>query len=86
MKVVYTDQSIDSLHKTMEFLLDEQGLPIERVSEIKTQLLDRADSLAIHPHLGQTEEYLEHLNQNHRRLVEGHLQNSRSTHLHHGFF
>ena len=46
MKVIYTDQSFKSLHESLTFLLEEQGIPIEKLSVIKEQLLDRADSLA----------------------------------------
>lgn len=55
----------------MEFLLWVQGVPIEKVLEIKNQLLDLADSLDENPDLGQEEEYLEHLGKGHRRLIEG---------------
>lgn len=74
MKVIYTDQSLDSLHEVMDFLLEDLGIPIEKVSEIKTQLLDKADSLALNPYKGQKEEYLEHLGKEHRRLIEGHFK------------
>ena len=74
MKVIYTDQSLDSLQEVMEFLLEELGISIEKVSGIKTQLLDKADSLALHPHKGQKEEYLEHLGKEHRRLIDGHFK------------
>jgi hypothetical protein len=53
MKVIYTDQSLDSLHEGMDFLLEDLGIPMEKVSEIKTQLLDKADSLALNPYKGQ---------------------------------
>jgi len=71
MKVIYTDQSLDSLHEVMEFLLNDLSIPIEKVSKIKTQLLDQADSLAINPYKGQKEEYLEHLGKDYRRLIKG---------------
>lgn len=74
MKVIYTEQSLESLQESMEFLLEDQELPIEKVSEIKTQLLNRADSLAENPHMGQKEEYLEHLGKEYRRCIEGHFK------------
>ena len=43
MKVIYTDQSLDSFQEGVEFLLEDLGIPIEKVSEIKTQLLDKAE-------------------------------------------
>ncbi|MCC5929986.1 MAG: type II toxin-antitoxin system RelE/ParE family toxin [Cyclobacteriaceae bacterium] len=74
MKVIYTDQSLVSLREVIDFLLKDLGIPIEKVSEIKTQLLDKADSLALNPYKGQKEEYLEHLGYEHRRLIEGHFK------------
>jgi plasmid stabilization system protein ParE len=74
MKVIYTDQSLDSFQEGVEFLLEDLGIPIEKVSEIKTQLLDKAESLALNPYKGQKEEYLEHLGKEHRRLIEGHFK------------
>lgn len=40
MKVIYTDQSLISLREIMDFLLEDMGIPTDKVSEIKTQLLD----------------------------------------------
>jgi predicted metalloprotease len=51
-----------------------RGAPLEKVLEIKNQLLDKADSLFINPHIGQYEGYLEHLEKGHRRLLEGNFK------------
>ena len=74
MKLIYTDQSLESLHECMEFLLEDRGLPFKNVSQIISHLLDKSESLVSHPHLGQKEEYLEHLGKEHRRLVEGNFK------------
>ena len=74
MKVIYTYQSLDSLHELMDFLSEDLVIPIKKVSEIKTRLLDIADSLALNPHKGQKEEYLEHLGKEHRRLIVDHFK------------
>jgi len=74
MRIIYTDQSFESLEESLHFLLKDQGLPMEKVLEIKGQLLDKAESLLTDPHLGQFEEYLEHLEKGHRRLVEGNFK------------
>ncbi|GMQ32540.1 type II toxin-antitoxin system RelE/ParE family toxin [Algoriphagus taiwanensis] len=55
----------------MQFLLKVQRIPLEKVLEIKNQLLNKVDSLGKNPDLGQYEEYLEHLEKGHRRLIEG---------------
>jgi len=46
MKVIYTDQSYERLEESMNFLLEVQGIPLDKVREIGSKLLDRADSLA----------------------------------------
>jgi plasmid stabilization system protein ParE len=71
MRIIYTDQSFESLEESIQFLLKAQKVPLEKVREIVNRLLDKADSLADNPHLGQYEEYLENLGKGHRRLVEG---------------
>jgi plasmid stabilization system protein ParE len=74
MKVIYTDQSLDSLEESVQFLLEELGLPMKEVLKIKTKLLDRAEGLVSNPLIGQSEEYLDHLDKDYRRLVEGHFK------------
>ncbi len=74
MKIVYTNQSYESLDESSQFLLEKQGVPLEKVQELRKKLLDRADTLASYPKSGQLEKYLEHLNKNHRRLIEGYFK------------
>lgn len=74
MKIVYTNQSFESLEESIQFLLEVQKVPLEKVLEIRNQLLDKADSLTTNPHIGQYEENLEHLEKGHRRLVEGYFK------------
>ena len=74
MKVIYTDQSIDSLEESLTFLIEEQGLDPEKAVLLKDQLFDRADSLALNPNKGQREEYLQHLQEDHRRIIESHFK------------
>ncbi len=74
MKVIYTEQSLYSLEESLYFLIDEQKMPLEKVLAIKIQLLDRADSLVTYSQTGQVEEYLEHLDKEHRRLIVGHFK------------
>ena len=74
MKVIFTDQSLQSLEEVLFFLIEEQQTPIEQVRRIKDNLLDHAEQLAQHPYAGQREEYLEHLNLDHRRLIENHIK------------
>lgn len=74
MKVIYTDQAIDSLEEAIKFLREKQKLPPAKIDSIITQLFDRADSLSENPRSGPYEEYLEHLGEGHRRIVEGHFK------------
>jgi len=74
MKVIFTDQSLESLEDSVQFLLKEQTLPIEQVSKIIAQILENTNRLAITPLIGQREEYLDHLELDHRRIVVGHFK------------
>lgn len=71
MKLVFTDQSLDSLEQCLRFLIDKQGVPVEKAREIASNLLDRAAELVANPMLGQIESHLVHLGMGHRRVVEG---------------
>lgn len=74
MTVIYTDQSYESLYEATKFLTEDLGIPIEKTLEIRKNLLNKAESLSSNPYKGQKEEYLEHLNKGHRRIIEGHFK------------
>ncbi len=74
MKVIYTRQCINSLEESLGFLVQIQEIPPEKVAFIIDQLFDCADSLALNPQKGQREEYLQHLQEDHRRIIEGHFK------------
>ena len=42
-----------------------------KIIELRRKLLSRADSLALNPYIGQFEIYLDHLEEDHRRIIEG---------------
>lgn len=69
MKLVYTEQAIASLQECMDFFPPE--VPSEKVNEIRDRILAKADKLLVNPYIGQYEEYLEHMGQSHRRVIEG---------------
>ena len=52
MRIVYTDQSFESLEESVQFLLKVRNVPLEKVLEIRNQLLDKADSLITNPQMG----------------------------------
>ncbi|CAD5271432.1 MULTISPECIES: type II toxin-antitoxin system RelE/ParE family toxin [unclassified Imperialibacter] len=74
MKVVYTEQSYDSLEELTDFLLEEQGWTLEKLLSFRSGLLDKADALETTYNNYQQEEYLEHLGKGHRRVIEGHVK------------
>lgn len=74
MRIIYTDQSFESLEEAIQFLLKTQKIPLIKVLKIRSKLLDKADNLSTDPHVGQYEEYLEHLGKGHRRLIEGNFK------------
>ena len=69
MKLVYTQQAIDSLQECLDFFPPE--VSAEKINEIRDRILSKADKLLVNPYLGQQEEYLEHLGKFHRRVIEG---------------
>jgi len=69
MKLLYTNQAIESLNEALNFITPK--VSYDKLLEIRTQILDKADTLLLHPHQGQAEPYLMHLKLEHRRLVQG---------------
>jgi len=74
MKVIYTDQAHDSLDDLSRFLLEGQGWTLEKLLELRTTILDKADSLKTTYNHYQQKEYLEHLGKNHKRAIEGYFK------------
>jgi plasmid stabilization system protein ParE len=73
-KVVLTDEMIDSLESCLEFLQKVLEVSIETVISTHERILEASNSLAYQPFKGQIEPYLEHLNKEHRRIIEGHYK------------
>lgn len=71
MKISYTDQSYESLGEIEQYLLIELEWANEKVLELRSKLLDKADSLVTTFNHFQEEEYLEHLEKGYRRAIEG---------------
>ena len=69
MKLFYTEQSLASLQECLDFFPPE--VSAEKINEIRDRILVKADKLLTNPYIGQQEEYLEHLDKGHRRLIEG---------------
>ncbi len=63
-----------ALLEATKFLIEDLGIPIDKALEIRGDLLNKAESLSSNPYKGQKEEYLEHLNKDHRRIFKGHFK------------
>ncbi|MBN1951609.1 MAG: type II toxin-antitoxin system RelE/ParE family toxin [Bacteroidales bacterium] len=72
MKLVYTEQSLKGLEEALEFIAPK--VSYQKLIEIRDKILDTADSLILQPLKGQKEPFLEHLELDHRRLIEGHYK------------
>ena len=59
MKVIYTDQSIDSLENSLRFLNEELELPLSTIATLKDRLFNRAENLSSSPYIGQKEKSLQ---------------------------
>jgi plasmid stabilization system protein ParE len=69
MRLVYTEQALNSLEESLNFIAPH--VPYEKLIEIRDRILDQADTLLLQPLKGQQEPFLEQLGLGHRRLVEG---------------
>jgi toxin ParE1/3/4 len=69
MKLFYTEQAVVSLQECLDFLPPE--ISEEKRLQIRDRILSKAQKLLLKPHIGRREEYLEHLGQSHRRIIEG---------------
>lgn len=72
MKLVYTEQSLESLQEALSFIALK--ITHKKLLEIRDRLLNAADTLLEQPLKGQREPFLEHLGLEHRRLVAGHYK------------
>ncbi len=74
MKVVFTEASLQSLESSLLFYQTKLGYSLEKVDDIKSQLIDKVRKLQKNPYQGQYEPYLKPLGKGHRRLVEGYFK------------
>jgi toxin ParE1/3/4 len=72
MKLVYTEQALLSLEEVLDFIAP--NVSNEKLTAIRDQILDSADTLLQQPWQGQEEPFLLHLGLNHRRLVVTHYK------------
>lgn len=74
MKVVFTEQSIESLSNSLYFLRENADYSNQQLIKLRDALLNKAEALSNNPQLGQLEPYLEHLNLKHRRIIHEHYK------------
>ena len=72
MKLVYTEQALESLEEALELIISK--VSHEKILEIRDRILDKAETLPFQPFQSQKEPFLEHLGLGHRRLVESHYK------------
>lgn len=69
MKLLFTAQALTSLQECLDFFSED--VSAEKINVIRDGILAKTDKLINNPWIGQQEEYLAHLNKNHRRVIEG---------------
>ena len=74
MRLVFTEQAQQSMNNSFLFLLDEQGVPSQKIDEFRDNLKLAIKQLLKNPYLGQRETRLQYLNKDHRRLIEGYFK------------
>jgi plasmid stabilization system protein ParE len=72
MKLIYTEQSLNSFEETLNFLAPK--ISYEKLMEIRDGIVNAAENLAPNPHIGQEEPYLAHLELGHRRIIKDHYK------------
>jgi plasmid stabilization system protein ParE len=71
MKLVYSEYAIEQLGAILNFLIFELEVPTEKALQIRDSILEKADKIPSNIYLAQKEEFLEHLELSHRRVVIG---------------
>lgn len=74
MKLVFTEQAQRSMNTSFLFLLEEQEVSADKIEQFRSRIRLSARQLLKNPHLGQREARLEHLQKDHRRLIEGNFK------------
>jgi plasmid stabilization system protein ParE len=72
MKLIYTEQALFGLEEALKFIAPK--ITQEKLLEIRDRILDKADTLLLHPLQGQKEPYLEHLDLSYRRVIVRHYK------------
>ena len=72
MKLIYTEQALLGLEEALGFIAPK--VTQEKLIEIRDCILEKADTLLLHPLQGQKEPHLEHLDLGHRRIIESHYK------------
>ena len=74
MRLVFTEQAQQSMNNAFLFLLEEQGVPPQKIDDFRDSIKLSIRQLLKNPYLGQRETRLRYLNKDHRRLIEGNFK------------
>ena len=69
MKLVYSEYALEQLQRIIDFLIDKQEIPIQKALEIRDEILDKADTILSNAYAPQREEFLEHLQLSHCKII-----------------
>lgn len=69
MKLVYSEYALEQLQRILDFLIYNQEILTQKALEIRDEILDKADTILSNAYMPQREEFLEHLQLSHRRLI-----------------
>ncbi len=73
MRLIYTADAQNNLNAILDYL-EEQNVSHTVINRIRDKILEAANVLLVFPDIGSPEFELEHLGQNHRRIVKDHYK------------
>ena len=74
MKIVLTNQALESLNSSFLFMIEMEGVPYSKIDEIRDRIKERIEKLPITPFQGQRELFLINSKKEYRRIVEGNFK------------
>lgn len=70
-KLFFTNQALKSLRECLVFLKEDLEAAPAAIKHTRKRILNKAEKLKTNPFIGQKEDFLNHLNQGHRRVIIG---------------
>ena len=72
-KLIYLPESRLGLREAMDFL-KKTKVPLEKIKEIRSEILTKADQLKVNPNIGSKEELLSGLSREYKKLICSHYK------------